>query len=121
MELTHQQIDELLDRIRDDTGRAVDPARITDLLEQEYALAEAESSLELSRLECDLAQEAYQDARGSYEAASARYANDQHTADLARGRVVTMRRALGVMRTATGYITVEQAREARDQSERTGA
>lgn len=121
MDLTQDQIDALCDRIFFDTGKAVDPARITDLLEQEDTLAEAESALELSRLEVDLAQEDYHAAKERYETLSGRYSDDQHTADLARGRVVLLRRALGVLRTATGYTTVDQARKAHDQSERTGA
>lgn len=100
--MTPDQIDALLDRIRDERGEAIDPARITDLLAADDDEATAAGVLDLMETELE-------DARATLAAAESARDEALIAYSAARGRVSRLRYQLSVIRTADGYITHRQA------------
>lgn len=110
MDMTPQQIDELLDRIRDERGDAIDPARITDLLEADDE-ADRRADLEtIARIDYDEANAAADLAEQAAAHAEHVLAEKSEQARIASESVISMRKDLGLVRTADGYKTIAQAR-----------
>lgn len=110
MDMTAQQVYELLEAIRAERGDAIDPARITDLLEADD-LADMHADLEtLARIDYDEANEAADQAEKAAAHAEHILAEKSEQARSTAAIVIGMRRQLGLIRTADGYKTIAQAR-----------